>query len=88
MTGTEAYKILRKEYPLSRVRGCLDYGKFYVFSLAPMGVSDDQRYFSGTILPAVEKRTGRIFEYDITIDIGAYNRAKQVKVETIFDTKL
>lgn len=85
MNGTEAYKLLCKSYPLSKVRGCLDYGKFYVFSLAPMDVPDDKRYYTGTIFPAVDKKTGRIFEYDITNDISAYNRAKTVKVKTIFD---
>ena len=85
MNGTEAYKLLSKIYPLSKDRGCLDYGKFYVFSLAPIDVPDDKRYYTGTIFPAVDKKTGRIFEYDITSDITAYNRAKQVKIKTIFD---
>lgn len=85
MSGTEAYRILSKSYPLNKVRTCLDYGKFYVFSLTPMDVPDDARYYSGTIFPAVDKRTGRIFEYDITSDVRAYHRAKEVKVKTIFD---
>lgn len=85
MTGEEAYKILSKSFPLARVRGCLDYGKFFAFSLAPIYVSDDQEYITGTTLTAVDKKTGRVFDYDITSDIRAYERAKKVEVKTIFD---
>ena len=85
MNARNAYKILSKEYPMHKVRSCLDYGKFYVFGMVPLDVEDNQRYFSGTIMPAVDKKNGTIFEYDITSDMDAYNRAKVVKVKTFFD---
>lgn len=85
MNARNAYKILSKEYPMHKVRSCLDYGKFYVFGMVPLDVEDKQRYFSGTIMPAVDKKNGTIFEHDITSDMDAYNRAKIVKVKTFFD---
>lgn len=39
-------------------------------------------------MDAVDKKTGRIFIYDITEDYDAYKKAKVVKVETIFDKKI
>lgn len=88
MTVDEAYIIACKEYPLSRVRGCLDFGDFFAFALVPMNVYDDEDYFSGTTLTSVNKNTGKIFEYDITSDLDAYEKAKKVNVSTIYDKKI
>lgn len=88
MTATEAYKILSKEHPLMRVRSCLDFGAFYGFFLAPMNVEDDEDYAVGTCMEAVDKKTGNMFIYDITSDLDAYDRAKVVEVQTIFDRKV
>lgn len=85
MNAKDAYNILSKEYPMHKVRSCLDYGKFYVFGIVPLDVDDDKRYFSGTIMPAVDNKNGTIFEYDITSDMDAYHRAKSIKVKTFFD---
>lgn len=88
MRPQEAYEIIKKQYPLHRLRGCLDFGRFYAFCIAPIYVDDDEDYLDGTTLDAVDKRTGRLFDYDITSDIAAYERATKVNVKTLFDTKL
>lgn len=89
MTAKEAYDILCKKYgQLQQVIGCLDYGNFYIFSLAPMDVTVDGTYYTGTQFDAVDKKTGRTFVYDITSDLDAYERAKPVEVETVYDMKL
>lgn len=91
MTGSEAFDILIKNSyrtSLVRCRSCLDFGTFYLFCVAPMDVKDSDDYLTGTIYECVDKKTGRIFEYDITSDIDAYDRAKEIKIDTIFDKKV
>ena len=88
MTGGDAYKILSKEYPLMRVRTCLDFGSFFAFCLAPLYVSNSDNYEVGTCLEAVDKKTGKVFIYDILSDVDAYENAKEVIVKTIFDTTI
>ena len=51
-----------------------------------MDVADDGDYFTGTVFDAIDKKTGRIFEYDITDDSDAYEKAKPVSVDTIWTT--
>lgn len=87
MTVDEAYTIACKEYPLSKVQGCLDFGDFFSFALVPMNIDDDEDYFSGTTLTSVNKHTGEVFEYDITSNLDAYENAKQVDITTIYDKK-
>lgn len=57
-----------------------DFGKFYLFSTAPKGISKNQRYATGTIFTAVDKETGRVYNYDITEDVDAYLNATVLKV--------
>lgn len=85
MTANEAYKILSKKHPMMKVRSCLDFGSFFAFCLAPLNVKDTDEYMTGTCMEAVDKKTGRVFIYDITSDLDAYEQAKEVKVTTIFD---
>lgn len=88
MTAEEAFKILSKEYPLLKVRSCLDFGTFFAFCLAPLEVKDTDRYCTGTCRESVDKRTGKVFIYDITSNIDAYEQAKEVNVKTIFDKSI
>ena len=74
----EAVKIISKENPLAIIRSCLEYDNFYLFALAPIYISQDEDYVTGTIFPAVNKNTGVIFQYDITSDLEAYENAVQV----------
>lgn len=88
MTGEEAYKILSKEYPMMKVRSCLDFESFFAFCLAPLNIKDSDEYMTGTCMEAVDKKTGKVFIYDFTSDFDAYERAKEIKVKTIFDTPI
>lgn len=85
MTGKEAYKILSKDFPAMKVRSCLDFGSFFAFCLAPLYVSDDEDYMTGTCLDAVDKSNGRVFVYDITSNAEAYLNVKEVDIKTIYD---
>lgn len=87
ITAEQAYKILSKDMPASIVKTCLDFGSFFAFSLAPITVGSGT-YYTGTTMDAVDKKTGRVFEYDILSDIDAYEKAEEVSVETVFNKVL
>lgn len=88
MSPQEAFKVIEKEYPLCKVRTCLDFGRFYLFSIAPMHVSENDKYYTGTAFDAVDKKTGSHFIYDITTNLAAYEKAKELAVDTIWDTRM
>lgn len=83
-----AYEILSKEKPVSKVAGCLDFGDFYVFALVPFYEPNDETFIIGTVMDSVDKNSGQIGLYDITSDINAYENAKVVDVDTVFDRKV
>lgn len=85
MTAQEAYDIIKQKYPLSVVRSCLEYDDFYLFVMCPINIKADEDYESGTVYDAVDKETGRCYQYDILTDLDAYDKAKEVHVNTIFD---
>lgn len=78
MNLEKATDIILKKNPLLKVRACMDYGDFYVFTLAPLYVKDSDEYVTGVIFPAVDKKTGKVFEYDITSDLDAFDNAIKV----------
>lgn len=84
LTAQDAYSIIHEKYPTEKVRSCLEYDDFFLFVMAPLYVLDSESYCPGTVFDAVDKRTGRMFEYDITTDIDAYDRAANVKIDTFF----
>lgn len=88
ITVEQAYKKVIKEDPMSKLSMCLDFGKFWVFFLRPFYMSDDEEYLTGTSFPAVKKDSGELFDYDLTENVNAYENAKEVEVNTIWDTKL
>ncbi len=57
-----------------------DFGSFYLFSTAPRSIPRSQKYETGTIFTAVDKKTGRVYDYDITEDVDAYLNATVLKV--------
>lgn len=78
MTLNQASEIILKKNPLLTIRACMDYGDFFVFTLAPLYVKNSDYYVTGRIFPAVDKRTGKVFEYDITSDFDAFENAIKV----------
>lgn len=74
----KAVSIIRKRYPLLVIRACSEYDKFYLFTLAPVYIKDSDEYVTGTVFPAVDKKTGKIFQYDITSDYDAFEKSVQV----------
>ncbi len=88
MTPEEAYGILTKGSSLKRLGGCLDFGNFYVFCIVRWFEDPKDNYLSGTVFDAVDKKTGKIFEYDITSDPDAYFNAKEISIKTMLDTPI
>lgn len=79
ITYKEACTIVKKENPTMLIRSAMDYKNFYLFVLAPIYISDDDDYMTGTIFPIVDKKTGTVSLYDILEDYDAYENAKIIK---------
>lgn len=88
MSAYDAYEILRKDFPLSKVRTCLDFKTFFAFFLVPLDIGNSETYLFGTMIDAVDKKTGKTFKYDLSSDYDAYERAKPVEIEMFLDTKM
>lgn len=78
MKPGEALEILQKENPTMYARSCLDFGSFYLFTMVPAGLEDEDEYMTGRIFPAVDKKTGKVFDYDITTDLDAFDEADKI----------
>lgn len=74
----KAVSIIQKKNPILKIRSCSEYDNFFLFSLAPLDVADGDTYVTGTVFPAVDKKTGRVFEYDILSDYDAFEKSKRV----------
>lgn len=88
MNAHQAYSILSKKYPLCRVMSCLDFGSFFAFDLRRISIPADEMLYTGPYLKAVNKKTGKIYEYNILLDPDAYLNAKPIEVHDIMDTKI
>lgn len=85
VNAKQAYEKIKKDYPISKLLACVEFGDFFLFNFAPMLENTDDGYYTGTEFPIVNKKTGEISLYDITSDVDAYESAKPVKIETIMD---
>lgn len=83
ITPEQAYKNVKKVYPVSKLIRCLDFGSFYLFVLGPIG--DSEPALIGHIFNSVDKRTGKVFLYDVLSDLDAYERSKIIPVKTEMD---
>lgn len=81
----EAYKIAKQQHNFSKLLSCLDFGIFYLFSFAPLLENTNDGYLTGTTFDAVDKKTGKYFLYDITNDLSLYDKAKEIKINTVLD---
>lgn len=88
MNAQEAYKTLQKEYPLSKVIDCLDFGDFFAFTLAPIGTKIDGPYCTGPNMYSVDKKTNKTSIYNILSDPNKFLYAEKVDVKDIMDTRL
>lgn len=79
MTAKEAYQILIKNKKGFEGIVAFDMGNFYLIPLVPKGTRET--YYTGRIFDAVDKNTGRIFEYDITKDVDKYLNAKKISLK-------
>lgn len=82
----EACNSIKKKHSSETIRNCLDFGTFFLFVLCPYYA--EQSYLSGTEFPAIDKKTGKEFIYDVSSDIEAYEKAKTVPIKTVWDQKI
>lgn len=77
-------KAVSKYGSVFKVHTAWDFDSFYLFSIAPFYISEDETYDTGTVFTAVDKWNGRVFDYDIISDLDAYFNAKVIypKVNT------
>lgn len=88
ISAMEASKILLRRHPFYKVLKCFDLGNFFVFNVAPYSNSDGSTIHSGTVYPAVDKRNGKVFKYDIMSDVELYWAAKEVKITSIYNAPI
>lgn len=67
---------IKNEGEPSTIHTAWDYGVFYLFSVAPINLPDSIKYDTGTIFTAVDKSSGKVYDYDITTDLEAFENAK------------
>lgn len=58
-----------------KIHTAWDFGSFWVFSIAPFYTNDNEKYETGTVFTAIDKKSGRVFDYDIVSDLDAYFNA-------------
>lgn len=75
MTLNDAIELIQEDNAPLVVRDILDFGSFWLFSLAPIYLDESEPYQTGTHFPTVDKKSGRIGVYDITSDLDAYEKA-------------
>lgn len=66
---------LNTETSPSNIHTAWDFGTFFLFSLSPLYVTEGEQYDTGTVFTAVDKQSGRVYDYDITSDLDAFDEA-------------
>lgn len=69
---------LKKRYPFHKILKCRDFGTFYVFDIRH--INADSRVDIGSWFYAVDKETGKEYEYDIMSHPDLYLKSKIVKI--------
>lgn len=80
----EAYALLKKAYPGKVAHGgrCCDFGKFYAFFMVDKSAENSENLITGIFADAVDKKTGKVFIYDVTSNVPALNKAKGIQLGT------
>lgn len=55
-----------------------DFGEFWLFSLGPLNFPKGQVYVTGNVMISVDKRSGKVNNYDISSDPKAFLSAKHM----------
>lgn len=78
ITYKEAESKILKRHKLLKVASALEFPNFFVFSLVPFYAKEGEVFHSGTIFPAIDKKTGKEFKYNITSNPEAFYKAKRI----------
>lgn len=81
-----AIRIIKREYPEYRISSCLDYDNFYLFIVAPLLFTEP--IVNGHVFDAVDKKTGKLFQYDILDNPDAFLNAKEIEVNDVLNRKV
>lgn len=82
LTPQKAYSILKSKFPEKVVKGCVDFPAFYAFYMVKKEFAQE-KLISTQFVDAVDKKTGRVFDYDIFSDMSAYRNARNVDVRLL-----
>lgn len=79
LTPKKAYAILKTHFPEKVVKGCVEFSTFYGFYMVAQELENEE-LITGRFVDAVDKKSGRIFSYDIFGDMNAYRNARNINV--------
>lgn len=82
LTPQKAYSILKSKFPEKVVKGCVEFPAFYGFYMVEREFAQE-KLISTQFVDAVDKKTGKVFEYDIFSDMSAYRLARNIDVRLL-----
>lgn len=79
----KALEIFHESTPGMRVLSAADFGSFYTFNAVTKDtvINEDWPPILGAGRVAVDKKTGKVFGYNIFSDLDALKRAKPIEVD-------
>lgn len=80
MTYGELIKIVEKAYQGQYVRGGYDFGDFIGFFMCPKSIPKNEDYESGPYMVAIDKKTRRVFDYNLLDNPKLFQKATLIKL--------
>lgn len=78
MLPKEAIDKITDANPGFKITSMYDYGEFYVAYIRPYSMGDNEQYSTGVTFPAVDKKTGKVYDYRITSDLVKFDNAEKL----------
>ena len=75
----EAEAKILKKHKLSKISSAKEFDSFFLFALVPFYMKEGESVNSGTIFPAIDKKTGKEFRYNILSNPAAFQNAKKIR---------
>lgn len=68
----EAAKMIKNLKSEEKILNCLEFKDFFLFMMAPKEWPKNKPYRTGTVFDAIDKNSGKWFDYDITKNVDDY----------------
>ncbi len=81
-TPQKAYTILKMQRPNKVAKACVEFSNFYAFYMIEKELFHEP-LISSRFVDAVDKKSGKTFEYDMFSDMNAYRNARNINVRTL-----